>query len=119
MRRDVFQAVADPNRRAILGLLATHQLTLSGVAQNFHISRPAVSKHVKILEECGLIRIRRKGRERYCEANLEKLSEISTWLEQYRVMWEEKLDALDAYLTELQSAAMDETSEHDKKSMTP
>ncbi|MBI3125117.1 MAG: winged helix-turn-helix transcriptional regulator [Ignavibacteriales bacterium] len=102
LRRDVFQAIADPNRREILGLLANQTLTLNGVAEKFKISRPAVSKHIKILNECGLIDIKKEGRERYCEARLEKLNEVSSWVEQYRKFWEEKLDALDDYLTSLQ-----------------
>jgi DNA-binding transcriptional ArsR family regulator len=103
MRRDVFQAIADPNRRAILGLLANQKLTLNGVAQNFGISRPAISKHIKILSECGLIVTTQQGRERYCEIKLEKLNEVSDWVEQYRKLWEEKLDALEDYLTKLQT----------------
>ena len=102
LRRDVFQAIADPNRREILGLLANQTLTLNGVAEKFKISRPAVSKHIKILNECGLIDIKKEGRERYCEVRLEKLNEVSSWVEQYRKFWEEKLDALDDYLTSLQ-----------------
>src|SRR3954463_10117854 len=97
-RRDVFQAIADPTRRAILGLLAIQTLTLNAVAENFDISRPAVSKHVKVLEECGLIRIKQLGRERFCEARLDKLNEVSEWVEQYRQFWESKLDALELYL---------------------
>jgi DNA-binding transcriptional ArsR family regulator len=84
MRRDVFQAIADPNRRAILDLLAAQPLTLNGVAEHFEISRPAISKHIKILAECGLVVIRKRGRERYCEVQLDKLNEVSTWVEQYR-----------------------------------
>lgn len=103
MRRDVFQAIADPNRRAILGLLANQKLTLNGVAENFDISRPAISKHIKILAECGLVVTTQQGRERYCEVKLEKLNEVSDWVEQYRRIWEEKLDALDEYLTTLQA----------------
>jgi DNA-binding transcriptional ArsR family regulator len=98
MRRDVFQAIADPNRRAIINLLSKKQLTLNGVADNFDISRPAISKHIKILTECGLIAITQQGRERYCEARLQKLSEVSQWLEQYRVFWNSKLDALGKFL---------------------
>ncbi len=101
-RRDAFQAIADPTRRAILGLLAIQSLTLNAVAENFDISRPAISKHVKVLEECGLIEINQKGRERYCEAKLDKLNEVSEWVNQYREFWETKLDALDKYLIELQ-----------------
>lgn len=102
MRRDVFQAIADPTRRAILGLLAMQSLTVNAVAEQFEISRPAVSKHVKLLEECGLIEIRQEGRERYCEARLEKLNEVSVWVDQYRKFWENKLDALEAYLNHIQ-----------------
>ncbi|MFZ9846690.1 MAG: ArsR/SmtB family transcription factor [Flavobacteriales bacterium] len=101
-RRDVFQAIADPTRRAILGLLAMQTLTLNAVAENFHISRPAVSKHVKVLEECGLISIKQQGRERYCVAKLEKLNEVSAWLEQYRNFWESKLDSLEIYINTIQ-----------------
>ncbi|WP_291129906.1 ArsR/SmtB family transcription factor [Flavobacterium sp. UBA7682] len=102
MRRDVFQAIADPTRRAILSLLAAQTLTLNAVAENFDISRPAISKHIKILNECGLIEITDKGRERYCEAKLEKLNEVSVWIEQYKQFWESKLDALETYLDQLQ-----------------
>jgi DNA-binding transcriptional ArsR family regulator len=103
MRRDVFQAIADPKRRAIIQLLALQTLTLNGISEHFKISRPAVSKHVKILTECGLIKVEQKGRERYCEAQLGKLGEVSDWVEQYRKFWEMKFDALEEYLKELQS----------------
>ena len=101
MRRDVFQAIADPNRRAIIGLLANQKLSLNRVAEHFDISRPAVSRHIKILTECGLIVIRQHGRERYCEVRLERLDEVSDWIEQYRKIWENRLDRLDEYLNEL------------------
>ena len=106
-RRDVFQAIADPNRRAILSLLSDNKLTLNGVADKFKISRPAVSKHIKILQECGLVEIEQQGRERYCEARLEKLNEVAGWIEQYRKFWEDKLDALENYLTHLQTKEKD------------
>jgi DNA-binding transcriptional ArsR family regulator len=102
MRRDVFQAIADPNRRAILGLLALQSLTLNAISEQFKISRPAVSKHVKILSECGLVEVHQQGRERYCEAKLEKLNAVSDWVEQYRQFWETKFDALEEYLQKLQ-----------------
>jgi DNA-binding transcriptional ArsR family regulator len=102
-RRDVFQAIADPTRRAILGVLAVQALTLNAVAAKFEISRPAVSKHVKILNECGLIEIKQQGRERYCEAKLDKLSEVQNWIDQYKQFWENKLDALENYLDQLQN----------------
>ena len=98
MRRDVFQAIADPTRRAIINKIAGQSLNLNAVAEQFHISRPAISKHIKILTECGLITIRQKGRERYCEAKLQKLSEVSEWVEQYRSFWTQKLDALENFL---------------------
>jgi DNA-binding transcriptional ArsR family regulator len=102
MRRDVFQAIADPNRRAMLSLLATQRLTLNGVAEKFRISRPAVSRHIKILKECGLIVIHQHGRERYCEARLDRLQEVSDWVEKSRQLWEGRLDRLDEYLQEIQ-----------------
>jgi DNA-binding transcriptional ArsR family regulator len=103
MRTDVFRAIADPNRRAILGLLANQKLTLNGVAEKFPISRPAISRHIKILVACGLVNIKQRGRERYCEARLDKLDEVSHWVEQYRKIWEDRLDALENYLGELQT----------------
>ena len=110
MRRDVFQAIADPNRREILNLLAGRKLTLNSLADRFSISRPAISKHVRILSECGLVTVTKKGRERYCEARYEKLTEVADWVEQYRKLWTEKLDALETYLTELQSKEKDSGS---------
>lgn len=98
MRRDVFQAIADPTRREIIHMLSNQSLNLNAVAENFDISRPAISKHIKILTECGLILIRQQGRERFCEARLQKLNEVSQWVEQYRVFWNSKLDALGAFL---------------------
>jgi len=102
MRRDVFQAIADPTRRAIINMIAGEQLNLNAVADQFDISRPAISKHIKILTECGLIVIKQQGRERYCEAKLAKLNEVSDWVEQYRQFWNAKLDSLENYLEELQ-----------------
>lgn len=98
MRRDVFQAIADPNRRAILSLLAEKRMTLNGVAENFRISRPAVSKHIRILKECGLVVVIPQGRERYVEARFDRLGEVSNWIEKYRQVWEAKFDRLDKVL---------------------
>jgi DNA-binding transcriptional ArsR family regulator len=103
MRRDVFQAIADPTRRKIINMIAHETLNLNAVAEKFDISRPAISKHIKILTECGLIVINQKGRERHCEANLKKLTEVSDWVEQYRKFWNKKLDALENYLDDLQT----------------
>jgi DNA-binding transcriptional ArsR family regulator len=102
MRRDVFQAIADPNRRAILNLLASQKLTLNGVAEHFAISRPAISKHIKILAECGLVVVRPHGRERICEVQPERLNEVLDWIEQYRQQWEQRLDRLDEFLQVVQ-----------------
>ena len=101
-RRDVFQAIADPTRRAIIGLVAQQPLNLSSVADQFDMSRQAVSLHVKILTECGLIVIKQQGRERYCEAKLDGLNEVSVWIEQYKKYWESKLDSLENYLAKIQ-----------------
>ena len=98
MRRDVFQAIADPTRREIINIISRGSLNLNSVAGYFEISRPAISKHIKILTECGLIIIKQQGRERYCEANLQSLNEVSKWIEQYRVFWTKKLDALEKHL---------------------
>ena len=103
MRRDVFQAIADPTRRQIIQVIAGKSLTLNTVADSFGISRQAVSKHVKILAECGLVILKDKGRERYCEARLNQLQEVAVWIDQYRKFYEEKLAALDKYLSVLQS----------------
>lgn len=98
MRRDVFQAIADPTRREIIHLIAHQSLNLNAVANHFPISRPAISKHIKILAECGLIVIRQEGRERYCEAKLHKLKTVASWAETYKVFWAKKLDALEDFL---------------------
>jgi DNA-binding transcriptional ArsR family regulator len=103
MRRDVFQAIADPTRREIINMIAYQSLNLNSVAEKFDISRPAISKHIKILTECGLIEIKQQGRERFCEAKLQKLNEVSDWVEQYKKFWNERLDSLEEYLKELQS----------------
>ena len=100
MRRDVFQAIADPTRREIIALIADRSLNVNAVAGNFDVSRTAVYKHMKILTECGLVVVRQQGRERFCEARLERLHEISDWVEQYRKFWGERFDALENYLNE-------------------
>jgi DNA-binding transcriptional ArsR family regulator len=101
-RRDVFQAIADPTRREIIHLIARQPLNLNSVAEKFNMTRQAVSLHVKILEECGLIMMKQQGRERLCEARLAKLSEVSHWVEQYKQHFEQKLDSLEKYLDKLQ-----------------
>lgn len=98
MQRDVFQAIADPTRREIIDLLSTQSLPVNEVAEQFDISRPAISKHIKILNECGLVVIRKKGRKRYCRAELRKLKKVSDWAEQYQKFWAKKLDDLESAL---------------------
>jgi DNA-binding transcriptional ArsR family regulator len=98
MRRDVFQAIADPTRREILGMVARDKLNINEVSGHFDVSRTAIYKHLKILSECGLLHIRQEGRERFCEARLASLEEVSEWVEQYRVFWTSRLDALARYL---------------------
>lgn len=103
MRRDVFQAIADPTRRDIITMLASKSMNLNSVAEKFDISRPAISKQVKILVECGLITIREEGRERICEARLDKLDEVYEWVDKYRKIWASRLDRLDQYINTLQA----------------
>lgn len=100
MQRDVFQAIADPTRREIIDLLANKSLPVNDVAEKFDISRPAVSRHIKILNECGLVVIRKEGRKRLCRADPRKLRKVAEWAERYRRFWTEKLDALEALLNE-------------------
>jgi DNA-binding transcriptional ArsR family regulator len=99
-RRDVYQAIADPTRREIIGMIANHPMNLNTIAEKFDISRQAISLHIKILQECGLIVIRQYGRERHCEAKLAKLREVSAWVEHYKNFWNNKLNALGHLLHE-------------------
>ena len=108
MRRDTFQAIADPTRREILNMIAYRPLNVNSVAEKFDVSRTAVYKHIKILTQCGLVVMKQEGRERFCEARLEKLNEVSDWLEQYRKFWSSRLDNLENYLEELKA----ENKEH-------
>ena len=103
MRRDTFQAIADPTRREILNMIAYKSLNVNAVSENFDVTRAAVYKHLKILTECGLVVIKQQGRERFCEARLEKLNEVSSWVEQYKKFWEAKLDSLEEYLEKIQT----------------
>ena len=103
IRRDVFQAIADPTRREIIDLVARRSLNLNAIAENFDVSRQAISLHIKILTECGLLVIKQQGRERYCEAKFRKLHEVSDWIEKYRILWDKRLDKMDNLLSELQT----------------
>jgi len=97
-RRDVFQAIADPTRREIINLIAQQPQNLNAISANFDVSRQAISLHVKILEECGLVEIRQQGNNRFCKANLEKLSEVHDWTEQYRALWSKRFHSLRNFL---------------------
>jgi len=93
-RRDVFQAIADPTRRKIISMVAATPQNLNAIAENFNVTRQAISLHIKILTECGLIVIRQEGRERYCSIQPRKLAEVADWIEPFRKMWCTRLDRL-------------------------
>ena len=99
MRRDIFQAIADPTRRAIITLIAIQAMTPNAIADNFHITRQAVSKHLRILTECELIKQEHKGREIYYLLEIDKMKEIDKWLEQFRKIWETRFNQLDNLLS--------------------
>jgi DNA-binding transcriptional ArsR family regulator len=103
MRRDVFQAIADPTRRAILTLIAVQAMTPNALAEHFESSRQAVSKHIKILTECELLRQHQVGREIYYHFNAEKMKEVSDFLEPFRQLWEKRFNQLDDILTNLKT----------------
>lgn len=100
-RRDVYQAIADPSRRAIISMIAGQPQNVNAIAEKFNVSRQAISLHLKVLLDCGLITVKQQGRDRICEAQLDKLSEVSAWVDQYRRHWENKLDTLEKYLEKL------------------
>jgi len=112
MRRDVFQAIADPTRREIINMVAQQSMNLNTIAQNFDMSRPAISQHIKILTECGLIMIKQQGRERYCEAQLKQLAEVADWIEPFRKMWEHQFNKLDDLLNQMKT---NKTKKHGNK----
>jgi DNA-binding transcriptional ArsR family regulator len=102
-RRDVFQAIADPTRRAILGLVFLGAMTPGAIAENFDSTRQTISKHIQILTECELLHQTQSGREIFYHFNPNKMKEIAEWLEPYRKMWESRLDAMDDLLNEMQA----------------
>ena len=103
MRRDVFQAIADPTRRAILLLIAVQAMTPNAIAEHFDTSRQAVSKHLRILTECQLLKQKKSGREIYYEVNATKMKEIDKWLEQFKKIWESRFNQLDHVLLTLKN----------------
>lgn len=102
MRRDVFQAIADPTRRAILLLIASQAMTPNALAEHFHSSRQAVSKHLRILSECQLLKQEQNGREIYYHIEADKMNEIDLWLQQFKKIWESRFNQLDQVLINLQ-----------------
>lgn len=103
MRRDIFQAIADPTRRSIIALIAVQALTPNAIAENFNTTRQAVSKHLRILTECELVKQEYQGREIYYSLEIDKMKEIDKWLEQYRKIWETKFNQLDELLLNLKN----------------
>ena len=103
MRRDIFQAIADPTRRAIISLIVIQAMTPNALAERFDSSRQAVSKHIKILHECGLVTTKQVGRERYYQIHPKKLKAVADWIEPFRQMWENRFENLDNVLTKLKS----------------
>jgi len=103
MRRDIFQAIADPSRRAILTLIALQAMTPNAIAEHFDTSRQAISKHLRILTECELVQQKKEGREIYYQLEVKKMKEIDKWLEQFRKIWESRFNELDKVLTKLKT----------------
>lgn len=103
MRRDIFQAIADPTRRAIIVLISLQAMTPNAIAEHFDTTRQAVSKHLRILTECELITQKQRGREIYYQLQLNKMKEIDKWLEQFRKIWENRFDQLDTILAKLKN----------------
>jgi DNA-binding transcriptional ArsR family regulator len=107
MRRDIFQAIADPTRRAIIALIALQAMTPNALAENFHITRQAVSKHLRILTECELVKQEFKGREIYYQLEIDKMKEIDEWIEQFRKIWETRFNQLDELLATVKKGEND------------
>lgn len=103
MRRDIFQAIADPTRRAIISLIALQAMTPNALAENFHTTRQAVSKHLRILTECEMVKQEYKGREIYYSLEIDKMKEIDEWLEQFRKVWETRFSQLENLLSTMKN----------------
>jgi len=102
LRRDIFQAIADPTRRAILVLLASQTITAGAIGEKFATARSTVSKHIQILTECGLVEANQKGREIYYQINMDSMKEIDFWLAELRKIWDSRFDSLEKYLEKIQ-----------------
>lgn len=101
-RRDIFQAIADPTRRTIIGLLACQSMTPGDIASNFDTARQTISRHIRILAECRLVRQEQNGREIVYHLNPTRMKEVADWIGQYQRLWDKKLDALERYLSKIQ-----------------
>src|SRR6478736_1708961 len=102
LRRDIFQAIADPTRRSILVLLASQTFTAGAIAEHFDGARSTISKHIQILTECGLVEANQQGREIYYELKMEKMKEVDLWMAELRKIWDDRFDHLDKYLEKIQ-----------------
>jgi DNA-binding transcriptional ArsR family regulator len=102
-RRDVYQAIADPTRRAIINLISAQPQNVNAIAERFDMTRQAISLHVGILQECGLLTINQQGRDRICEAKLDQLDEVAAWVTQSKKLWVQKFEKLDKYLTDVKT----------------
>ena len=102
-RRDVFQAIADPTRREIIDLLAQQPLNLNAIAEHFDVTRPAISNHIRILKECGIVDIEQVGRERVCKIQPDHLKQVSDWIGKYEDLWIQKIESFEKYLYQLKS----------------
>src|SRR5688572_21777399 len=103
LRRDIFQAIADPTRGSILALLASQTITAGAIADNFDGARSTISKHIQILTECGLVESNQQGREIYYQIKMERMKDVDVWLDQIRLIWEARFDRLDDYITKIQT----------------
>ena len=101
-RRDVFQAIADPTRRMIISKLAQGPLNITQIGEDFGMSKQAIAKHIKILNECGIISMSQKGREQICEAQLGSLNEVTNWVTESRKLWNQRFEKLDKFLNEIE-----------------
>jgi DNA-binding transcriptional ArsR family regulator len=110
-RRDVFQAIADPTRRRIIDLLSRKSMNLGTIAEYFDISRPAISQQIKILSECGIVEIKRDGRETFCSIQSAELKKIADWVDRYSGLWESRIDAFEDYVNKLHAK---KTKKHGK-----
>jgi DNA-binding transcriptional ArsR family regulator len=102
-RRDVFQAIADPTRRGIIDLLSKKPMSLNAISGHFDVTRPAISNHIRILNECGIIEIEQSGRQRICKIQPDRLRQVSDWIGKYEDLWTDKIESFEKYLYQLKT----------------